>query len=174
LRARPPGEPLLVMLSEAPADSPLRLGLGQGGSFVLRHLWAEGAVHRFPSNRQLDSNRHSYRLPAKRSQLQHGAADAMREMARRFFRWAAPATLKEFAWWAGSSQKDGRDGMEGLKLRPVDVTGWSDDAWGAIGFACPARRRSPRAPLHLSSFPRQLFILPARPRALPRSPGAET
>ena len=98
-------------------------------SFVLRHLWAEGAVHRFPSNRQLDSSRHSYRLPAKRSQLQHSAADAMREMARRFFRWAAPATLKEFAWWAGSSQRDARAGIEGLKLKPVSVTGWADEAW---------------------------------------------
>jgi hypothetical protein len=53
----------------------------------------------------------------------------MREMARRFFRWAAPATLKEFAWWAGSSQRDARAAMEELQLQPVSVTGWADQAW---------------------------------------------
>jgi DNA glycosylase AlkZ-like len=98
-------------------------------SFVLRHLWTEGALHRFSLNRQLDSSRHSYRLAAKSSQLQRTAKDAMREMARRFFHWAAPATLKEFAWWVGSSQKDARGGMEGLELKPVSVTGWASEAW---------------------------------------------
>src|SRR5262245_1281522 len=91
-------------------------------SFVLRHLWAEGAVQRFPLNRQLDSSRHSYRLAAKSSQLPRTAKDAMREMARRFFSWSAPATLKEFAWWAGSTQRDARAGMAGLQLKPVSVT----------------------------------------------------
>ena len=35
----------------------------------------------------------------------------------------------QFAWWAGSSQKDARAGIEGLKLKPVSVTGWAEEAW---------------------------------------------
>jgi len=98
-------------------------------SLVLRQLWVEGRVIRFATDRSLEGNRYSYQLSDGEPAEQYSERDSLRELARRFFAWAAPATMKEFAWWAGSSQRDARAVLESLKLRQVAVTDWADEAW---------------------------------------------
>jgi hypothetical protein len=41
--------------------------------------------------------------------------DALAELARRYFTSRGPATLQDFAWWAGMTMTDAREGLEAVK-----------------------------------------------------------
>ncbi len=49
--------------------------------------------------------------------------DALVELVRRYFTTRGPATLKDFAWWSGLTQADGRHGLEELGMAPTVVNG---------------------------------------------------
>jgi hypothetical protein len=57
--------------------------------------------------------------------------EAIAELARRYFQSRAPATLKDFAWWAGLSQREARQGFGELESVPPSPTASS-------AFALPA------------------------------------
>lgn len=77
----------------------LPVGLGK--------LQAEGEIRRIPVNGCLDQQRYRYALwrpgPPAASRLSEGAAYV--ELARRYFRWIAPARQGEFQWFSGLGAK---------------------------------------------------------------------
>ncbi len=96
---------------------------------ALKVLQVAGAILRFPQNGRLDDRQHVYKLVDPPPEMLPDTPDIDRELARRFFHWASPATLDEFAWWAWLGKRAARDAMAGLKLEAVSIPGWSDEAW---------------------------------------------
>ena len=122
--------------------------LGETSSLpvALRDLQAHGRVLRVPENLRWDANRYVYRLNKPPKKMADAKVD--RELARRFFRWAGPATLDEFAFWANLGKGAAQSAIKGLKLERVEVTGWSNEAY-----------QEPRAP---KPAPSALKLLPFR------------
>ncbi|MBI4874365.1 MAG: winged helix DNA-binding domain-containing protein, partial [Acidobacteria bacterium] len=70
---------------------------------ALGRLQAAGEIRRMPANGRLDQQRYRYALwqPNPLRGFQLSAEEAHTELARRFFAWAAPATLAEFQAFSG-------------------------------------------------------------------------
>ncbi len=98
-------------------------------TYAMRLLQRKAIVHRVASDRRLDSERYVYRLLNPDLVKELSQEEAETGLARRFFDWAAPATLKEFAWWAGISQKRSRSIAGYIGLNSVSIEGWADEAW---------------------------------------------
>jgi hypothetical protein len=94
---------------------------------ALRELQVEGRALRVPADGRWDSERFVYRLSQPPEHVEDGELDG--QLAQRFFTWAGPATLEEFAWWANLGTKAARAAISKLGLEPVRVAGWSDEAW---------------------------------------------
>ncbi|MBF9070129.1 DNA glycosylase AlkZ-like family protein [Streptacidiphilus fuscans] len=85
---------------------PLALGL----------LQASGEIRRSPVNGRLDQQRYGY------VRWQAGpvdVADADVELARRYFAWAAPASLAHFRWFSGFTAARAKAAIAPLGLTPV-------------------------------------------------------
>lgn len=98
-------------------------------TFVLRQLQKQGVLRRFATNHRLDSNQFSYKLSNPVPTEPESAEYALREHARRFFQWAGPSTVKEFAWWAGITQKEAKAAIASLGLKSISAPDWSLEAW---------------------------------------------
>ena len=98
-------------------------------TYALRHLQSQAIVQRTASDHRLDSDLHTYRLLKPDLVKQLSQEEVENGLARRFFGWAAPATLKEFAWWAGISQKDARSIVRRIGLTSISVEGFAGEAW---------------------------------------------
>jgi hypothetical protein len=87
---------------------------------ALGRLHAEGHLRRISTTGRLDNARYLY----ARSEPPRGGprdeVEAAHALAERFFRWMAPATLKEFAWWAGLGVKAAKAAVEALSLEEDD------------------------------------------------------
>lgn len=89
---------------------------------ALRRLEFLGRVTRVPVEHRLDHER--YEWAATGSTLAEvDAAEVWREMAALYFRWAGPATRKEFAAWVGCRQGDAKSAIEAAGLEAVEVEG---------------------------------------------------
>jgi winged helix DNA-binding protein len=88
----------------------LPLGLGL--------LQAQGEIRRVPVNGRLDQQRYQYARwsPSPLRWAKLDGAEVARELATRFFRWAAPATVAQLAWWAGLGAKAAKAAAAELKL----------------------------------------------------------
>lgn len=75
-------------------------------------------------------------------------ADAVAELARRYFTSHAPATLPDFQWWSGLRAADAREGLEAVKHLLVQETVENQTYWMPNNFK-PGRA----APLHLHLLP---------------------
>jgi hypothetical protein len=88
-------------------------------------LQARGLIRRVPVSGRLDQQRYKYMRwspgPLGNSKLSRG--DAFTEVARRFFRWVGPATMKEFQWFSGLGVKTANDAVASLGLVPADEGG---------------------------------------------------
>jgi hypothetical protein len=118
--------------------SKLVRGFGSGGkklgerstlTYVLRLLQRQGIVKRVASDRRLDDDTFTYRLMSPRLLRRLSREEAENGLASRFFEWASPATLKEFSWWAGISQREARRIVDRLGLVSISVDGWATEAW---------------------------------------------
>jgi hypothetical protein len=73
------------------------------------------------------------------------AAEVMRELARRYFAWAGPATMEEFQAFAGIGVKAGKEAVEGLGLVEAEKGSgrWllPQDAEAFAKFAAPKEPR---------------------------------
>ena len=91
---------------------PLALGL----------LQSAGRIRRVPVDGRLDQQRYKYvrwsGSPLTTSTLSRD--EAFTELARRFFRWVGPATMKEFQWFSGLGVKAASDAVGPLALVPVE------------------------------------------------------
>jgi hypothetical protein len=63
--------------------------------------------------------------------------EALVELVRRYFATHGPATLKDFAWWSGLTQTNGRQGLEELGMTPTVVNGRT--YWGGESESVEAK-----------------------------------
>ena len=89
---------------------------------ALGRLQSEGAIRRIPVNGRLDQQRYKYIAwkPSPLSGIKQSIDDANAELARRFFSWAAPATLAQFQWFSGLSGKAATLAVQPLGLEAVE------------------------------------------------------
>jgi hypothetical protein len=106
-------------------------GLGEEGKkkgvtttlpIALGRLQARGEIRRVPVNGRLDQQRYGYVrwTPNPLAAYAGSPADAYTELARRFFRWVGPATLREFQWFSGLGVKASKAAVEPLALVPAE------------------------------------------------------
>ncbi|HZS42355.1 MAG TPA: crosslink repair DNA glycosylase YcaQ family protein [Polyangia bacterium] len=90
----------------------LPLGLGR--------LQSRGEIRRVPVNGRLDQQRYQYARwsPSPLAKDRRSDDEVARELGARFFRWAAPATPAQLAWWAGLGARAARSVAAELKLVP--------------------------------------------------------
>lgn len=85
---------------------PLSLGL----------LQSRGEIRRVPVNGRLDQQRYGY----VRWEPAPEPSTMDEELARRYFAWAAPASLKHFRWFSGRTVAAAKKAVEALELVPLD------------------------------------------------------
>jgi hypothetical protein len=84
----------------------------------LGELQSEGRIRRVPVDGRLDQQRYAYALwePGPFVDGRPSDHEAYADLARRFFRWASPATLADFQWFSGLSQRAVRAATADLGL----------------------------------------------------------
>ena len=87
---------------------PLSLGL----------LQARGEIRRVPVNGRLDQQRYGY----VRWEPAPEPSTMDEELARKYFAWAAPASLKHFRWFSGRTVAAAKKAVEPLELVTLDGT----------------------------------------------------
>jgi hypothetical protein len=100
----------------------VKKGLASTLPVVLGELQTAGEIRRVPVNGRLDQQRYAYRVwrPNPLAGFRLTAAECATELARLYFGWIGPATLKEFQWFSGWSAKVAKAALEPLKLAPFD------------------------------------------------------
>jgi hypothetical protein len=111
-RALPPGS--IQDLGEAGK----RLGITSTLPAALKLLQAEGRVLRTNDERKLDGKMHLYRRWPKEIDTTP-PPDLDRALAQRFLTWAAPATVEDFAWWAGIGKRAAKEAIGPLRVDDV-------------------------------------------------------
>src|SRR5262249_46228391 len=119
---------------------------------ALGRLQASGDIRRVSTNGRFDNQRYRYAVwspnPMKKSRL--SAEDAHAELARRWFRWIEPASVKEFQVFSGLGVKAARAAIEPLGLTPLEPE--SDLLISASGRDAYAAFAPPKDPqVHLVS-----------------------
>lgn len=105
-------------------DEGRRRGVSTTLPLALGLLQARGRIHRVPVDGRLDQQRFGY-VPWSPSPLAGGAPDfdaAAVDLARRYFSWAAPASLKHFRWFSGFGAAVAKKAIAALDLCPVAGT----------------------------------------------------
>ena len=116
---------------------PLALGL----------LQARGEIRRVPVNGRLDQQRYAYVrwTPNPLAQRSLPPAEALTELARRYFRWIGPATVKEFQAFAGCGVKAAQAAVAPLALAPIapgsERALLPEDSEAFHAFRAPAKPR---------------------------------
>ncbi|MFE6609888.1 DNA glycosylase AlkZ-like family protein [Amycolatopsis sp. NPDC057786] len=124
-------EPLSPAAIKEAAGSAVR-NLGEAGRkrgttttlpLALGLLQARGDIRRVPVNGRLDQQRYGYVrwTPSPRGGLSD-MDTARTELARRYFSWAAPASLKHFRWFSGFTAASAKKIAEQLELVSLDGT----------------------------------------------------
>ena len=86
---------------------------------ALGKLQNDGLIRRVPVNGRLDQQRYGYTLWSAPPKCSLSDEELSLELARRYFRWAGPATAAQFAWWAGLGVKVAKAAVATLKLQPI-------------------------------------------------------
>jgi len=98
-------------------------GTGSTLPLALGYLQTHGLVRRVPVDGRLDQQRYRYARwdvsPLANKKFSDEAIAI--ELARRFFRWAGPATVAQLAWWAGLGVKAARAAAAEVKVVPLEV-----------------------------------------------------
>lgn len=114
---------------------------------ALGRLQNMGDIRRVPVNGRLDQQRYAYAAwrPNPLARLKLSTEDAFTELARRYFRWVAPATLGEFQWFAGLTGKAAHAAVEPLQLVPIEANDarlmFPDDREAFAKFKAPTKPR---------------------------------
>ncbi|WP_329053462.1 winged helix DNA-binding domain-containing protein [Amycolatopsis sp. NBC_01488] len=85
---------------------------------ALGWLQARGEIRRVPVDGRLDRQRYGYVRWAPRTP----PSDVDTELARRYFAWAGPASLKHFRWFSGRTAAAAKKAVESLELEPIEGT----------------------------------------------------
>lgn len=88
---------------------------------ALGKLQTTGEIRRVPVNGRLDQQRYRYTLwkPNPLKSFKMDAEEVATELARRYFRWIAPATVSEFQWFSALGAKAAKAALEPLRLEPL-------------------------------------------------------
>ncbi|MBP7149180.1 MAG: winged helix DNA-binding domain-containing protein [Acidobacteria bacterium] len=110
-----------------------KAGLSSPLPTALRTLEFEGRVTRVLPEGRLDTERYAWALaptdPFARARLPEDATGLHALLAARFFRWAGPASRADFAEWSGLAQREAAAAIAQLRLAPVAVEGYADEAF---------------------------------------------
>lgn len=89
---------------------------------ALGRLQTRGEIRRVPVNGRLDQQRYSYVrwTPNPLSSFKLSMGDAYTELARLFFTWVGPATMKELQWFTALGVKASKQAVEPLGLVPIE------------------------------------------------------
>jgi hypothetical protein len=89
---------------------------------ALGRLQTRGDIRRVPIGGRLDQQRYKYVRwsPNPLAKDKRSVEEALVELARRFFRWIAPARLKEFQEFAGLGVKAAKETVASLDLVPAE------------------------------------------------------
>ncbi len=102
-------------------DKGKKKGLSTTLPVALGRLQAHGEIRRVPTNGRLDQQHYVYARwrpnPLEGSRL--FPEEANTKLARRFFQWAAPATLAEFRWFSGLGVGASKIAAAPLNLVPL-------------------------------------------------------
>jgi hypothetical protein len=106
-------------------------------------LQSTGAIRRVPMNGRLDQQRFRYaRWGLEDPALRVPQEEALRELARRYWRWTGPASLANFQWFTGLSGKAARPIVEPLGLVPLTEGDarllFAEDREALLAFRAPA------------------------------------
>lgn len=122
-----PLEPTEIRDSVGPAARSLgedgkKKGMTTTLPLAFGRLQAEGGIRRIPVNGRLDQQRYKYACwsPNPLASFKLSYEECLTELARRYFSWIGPATLKEFQWFSGVSQKTCKAAVESLELLPIE------------------------------------------------------
>jgi winged helix DNA-binding protein len=121
----------------------VKRGLATTLPVALARLQAEGLIRRVPTNGRLDQQRYRYAAwrPSPLAKLKLSLDKAHTELARRYFRWIGPATVAEFAAFAGLGAKAGKAAVEPIGLVPMEAGSdrlmFADDREALASFQGP-------------------------------------
>ncbi len=89
---------------------------------ALGNLQSSGEIRRVPTDGRLDQQRYKYALwnPSPLTNFKLSNEEVQTELARRYFRWAAPATLAEFQWFSALGLKAAKAAIDPLKLDVIE------------------------------------------------------
>jgi hypothetical protein len=89
---------------------------------ALGKLQSSGKIRRVSTNGRLDQQRYSYVLwsPSPLDKYKSNGDQSFTELARNFFQWIGPASLKEFQWFSGLGVGASNAAVEPLKLVPIE------------------------------------------------------
>ena len=110
-------------LSRSLGEEGKKKGMSTTLPTALGRLQVRGAIRRVPVNGRLDQQRYLYTLwkPNPRAGDERSTAEALTELARRFFGWVGPATLGELQWFSGLGVKAAKEACAPLKLVPCEA-----------------------------------------------------
>jgi hypothetical protein len=102
-------------------DAGKKRGLTTTLPLALGWLQSQGEIRRVPANGRLDQQRYAYAIwePGPLAGITLDDEQVGVELAKRFFRWASPATPAQLGWWAGLGVKAARAAVASLALVPV-------------------------------------------------------
>lgn len=125
-------------------DAGKKVGISSPLPGALRMLEFDGHVERTLEGRRLDSERYRWRTAAKSPfegvQVPEDPIDLFAGIARIFLRAAGLGTRKDFAGWAGISQRDAGAAIERVDVLPVAVEGEDE-----VHYLLAERRDLPEA-----------------------------
>jgi hypothetical protein len=112
-------------------DAGKKVGLSSPLPVALRELEFQGEIERTPVDDRLDTERYLWHIPSRKTGASVPADKIGRlaVIARRFFEFFGPATVKELGAWVGVSQRDARAAMAELPLTAVAVADHAPQAW---------------------------------------------
>jgi hypothetical protein len=111
-----------------------KLGMSTTLPTALRYLEFEGRVERALPHGRLDTERYRWQLPTVEP-AGHAPehAERLALIALRFLQHHGPATAKDLAAWAGTSQRDAKAAIAACDAVPVAVEDYADNAWALRG-----------------------------------------
>ncbi|HEY2515384.1 MAG TPA: crosslink repair DNA glycosylase YcaQ family protein, partial [Polyangiaceae bacterium] len=97
---------------------------------VLGLLQAQGQLRRVAIEGRLDRQRYRYARwePNPIGTARFAPGELAQELGRRFFRWAGPATVGQFAWWSGLGVKAARAAAQEIGVVPLGAAEEIDKA----------------------------------------------
>jgi hypothetical protein len=99
-------------------DAGKALGITSTLTAALKLLHAEGRVLRMTSEGKLDGRTHLYRIWP--DEIDITPPDNLdRALAQRYLTWAAPASIDDFAWWAGIGKRAAKEAIGPLRIEDV-------------------------------------------------------